>query len=298
MSTTTQKIIDHQNFYSSTMTSGTIWSWDISFTVWSLPTYTRGWLVISPDVASKREVCFYNISWGQIVIKKENRFGPNYADHSISEVVQLNSIGQFPSFSQEIASTTAWIEKTGWLNIKVYGWPTLVNGSQKSPADTNILLPISSTSYVYYDPSANTFSSTTTFANIAAFQWVAIADITTNTTSVTNINYRNYKFWHLYYDTSSFSIDWSGRLTINPIVVPTVPWSFVQDVSWGTLTWAVNGSNNSYTLSGTPLSASSFTFYINWLLQTSWTDYTRTWTALTVASAPLTWDILIAQYLI
>lgn len=295
MSSTTQKIIDQQNFYETTMTSATIWSGDISFTVGSTPVATRWYVAISPDVFSKREIAFYTLSGATVVIKKENRFGPNYSDHSSGEKIQFNSVAQFVNFSQEIASTTGWIEKTGWLGIKVYGWPVLVNGYQKSPADWTTTLPINATSYVYFDASTNTFWSTTNFSVIDAFQHVSIADIVTNSTTILSLTYRNFKFGHVYFDTSSFSINGSGKLTINPVSIPTVPWSPRKD---SPVSGTIDGSNVSFTLSATPSGSAWFSLFKNWLLQTDWSDYSRSGTSITTSVAPLPWDTLTAQYLI
>ena len=63
-----------QNFYSSTITSDITVVGDTSFTVAVPPTYSNGFICISPDNTSQREIVYYHTVAGTTIsVRAENR---------------------------------------------------------------------------------------------------------------------------------------------------------------------------------------------------------------------------------
>lgn len=63
-----------QNFYSTALTSDIVGTGDASFTVTVAPTFTSGFLVISPNNASLREIVyFHNVVGNTVSVRAENR---------------------------------------------------------------------------------------------------------------------------------------------------------------------------------------------------------------------------------
>lgn len=146
-----------QNQYRATLTSSILATGDIAFTVTTPPTYTNGFIVLSPDVISQREVIyFYNVVGNTIYARYENRSSPKA--HSSSEAVQINDVAEIFNAFSDMISQAFYVEKTGGLNVKVWGGYVLYNGNPVTVADTNLLLTDNTTNYIKYNFTTNTIS--------------------------------------------------------------------------------------------------------------------------------------------
>lgn len=63
-----------QNFYSTTITSDIVTTGTTTFTVAVAPTYTAGYLVLSPNNTALREIVyFHDVTGNTVSIRVENR---------------------------------------------------------------------------------------------------------------------------------------------------------------------------------------------------------------------------------
>lgn len=166
--------IQLENFYQTVLTSPTIAAtWDVSFTVATPPTYPKGWIVLSSENASKREVMYYHsVSGNTISVRWVNRVNPK--EHTQNEIVRINDVAEVFNFITGQISTAFYIEKTGGLNITVWWGAVSYNGVTQSFNDTNLTLTNNATNYVKYDYPSNTISvDTVNSGNIKAIVVVA-----------------------------------------------------------------------------------------------------------------------------
>lgn len=140
-----------------TSSSGIAASWDVSFTVTTPPINPNGFIVISPDSVTLREIMYYHdVTGNTISVRGENRISPKA--HSKSELVQINDIAEIFNTYSDMISTCFYVEKTGWITIKVWGWIVYYNWSPQTVADTSLTLTDNITNYVKYDFATNTIS--------------------------------------------------------------------------------------------------------------------------------------------
>ena len=217
-----------QNQYRATLTSSILATGDIAFTVTTPPTYTNGFIVLSPDVISQREVIyFYNVVGNTIYARYENRSSPKA--HSSSEAVQINDVAEIFNAFSDMISQAFYVEKTGGLNVKVWGGYVLYNGNPVTVADTNLLLTDNTTNYIKYNFTTNTISvDTVNGGNIKAV-------VVTLAWVITSIVYRFSKESLI-----DFTVAITGAL-------PSQSWhageALITDgnnVSWGVPSWVRN----------------------------------------------------------
>lgn len=172
-----------QNQYRWLITSAIAASGDVSFTVSVSPTYTNGFIVVSPDLSTKREVMYFdNVIGNTIYVKWVNRTSPK--SHSSTEVIQMNDVAEIFNTYSDMLSQAFYVEKTWSLNVKVWGWYVLYNGNQVTVADTNLTLADNTTNYIKYTFNTNTVSvDTSNTGNIKAV-------VTTVSGGITSIVYR------------------------------------------------------------------------------------------------------------
>lgn len=183
-----------ENFYKTTVTeaSGIAASGDVNFTVASPPSNTRGFIIVSPDNISLREVMYYhNVIGNRIYVRAENRYSPK--SHSQNEYVQINDVAEFFNYFSEITSTTFWLEKTGGLTVKAFGGPIIVNDSLVSTSDTTLTLTNNATNYVWFKPSDLSINSTTNAADVTAASGTVFVDVVCASGIITSISYRTPK---------------------------------------------------------------------------------------------------------
>lgn len=103
-----------ENLYRTTITSssGIAASGDVNFTVTTPPINPNGYIVISPDSTTLREIMYYhNVSGNTIYVRAENR--PSPKAHSKNEIVQINDVAEIFNTYSDMISTCFYVEKTG-----------------------------------------------------------------------------------------------------------------------------------------------------------------------------------------
>lgn len=103
-----------QNFYSTVLTSDISSTWDTDFTVSVVPTYTAGFLVISPSNAWLREIVyFHNVVWNTISVRSENRWqgGTIARLHTAQEPVAMKDIAEIFNMFSDSLSQCFFVEK-------------------------------------------------------------------------------------------------------------------------------------------------------------------------------------------
>lgn len=190
MSNNTQTI-KVEDFYKTTITSSIRASWDVSFTVWTAPVNTKWWIIVNPESISLRERMYYHdVVWNTIYVKWINRYSPQA--HTSSAGIQINDTSLIFNHLSDLSSTTFFVEKTWWLTATIWGWPVLKNWQTISIDDTLVTFTQSSTNYVYYTSSDDLVHITTNLTT--AQTGVITAEVDTDSTIITDIRYRNYKF--------------------------------------------------------------------------------------------------------
>lgn len=182
-----------ENFFQTTITGWTIpASWNFTMTLWSPPNSSAGFLVISPSNALLREVVFYSsVSWNNVTVLGENRYSPK--GHSIWEEVKMNTVAELFDYMFQNISDAFYLEKTGGLNVKVYGGYVTYNNAIQSVADTNLTMTNDAVNYITYTYNTNliaveTSDSSRVRAVVTTVGWV-----------ITNITYRQSKESYLDY---------------------------------------------------------------------------------------------------
>lgn len=177
-----------QNQYNTTITeaSGIPASGDATFTVWTPPVNTNGFIVISPDISSQREIMYYhNVIGNTIYVRGDNRILPK--PHSQTEVVKMNDVAEIFNFFSDMIGQAFYVEKTGWLNVNVWGWYVYYNGLPQTVADTPLVLANNTTNYIKYAYNTNSFSVDTINT------WNIKAQVVTLGWVITSIWYRTAK---------------------------------------------------------------------------------------------------------
>ena len=155
--------IKTQDLYrvSITEAAGIAASGDVDFTVSVAPTRTNGFLVLSPENATSREVVyFHNVIGNRIYVRWVNRRSPKL--HPANDSVQMNDVEDIFNYYSDMVSPLFYMEKTGTLNVRVWGGTVLVNRTQVTIADTNLTLTDNMTNYIVYDYLTNIVSANTT----------------------------------------------------------------------------------------------------------------------------------------
>lgn len=117
-----------ENLYRTAITSslGIASSGDVNFTVTTAPINSNGFIVISPDSTTLREIMYYHDVVGNtIYVRAENRISPKA--HSKNELVQINDIAEIFNTYSDMISTCFYAEKTGGLNMKIWGGTVYYN---------------------------------------------------------------------------------------------------------------------------------------------------------------------------
>lgn len=102
-----------QNLYNTTVTEsgGIAATGDVNFTVASPPTYSNGFIIISPENASLREIMYYHdVIGNRIYVRAENRFSPK--PHSVTDVVKMNDVAEIFNTFSDMISQAFYVEKT------------------------------------------------------------------------------------------------------------------------------------------------------------------------------------------
>lgn len=175
-----------QNFYSTALTSDITGTGDTSFTVTVAPTYTSGFLVISPNNASLREIVyFHSVVWNTISVRAENRWQwwTTARPHTSSEPVAMKDIAEIFNMFSDSISQCFFVEKTGGLTVKVWWWTVFYNWNPVTVSDTSLTLADNQTNYVKYSYPTNTISVDTINS------WNIKARIVTSSWAITSIQY-------------------------------------------------------------------------------------------------------------
>ena len=178
-----------QDFYSTTITepSGIPASGDFNFTVTTAPTYTSGFIVISANNSTLRDVFyFHNRIGNRIYVRAEGRLTGNKA-HIVGEAVQINDTANIFNYFSDMIAQAFLVEKTGGLSVRINGGYVLYNGNVVAVPDTTLTLTNNTINYVKYN-----FPSNTTTVDTADTGNVKVA-ITTLSGVITNIDYRQIK---------------------------------------------------------------------------------------------------------
>ena len=153
-----------QNQYRTSITTvgGIVTTGDTSFTVAVAPTYTNGYIVISPDLVSQREIMYYhNVTGNTVSVRAENRGlgGTISKTHAQNEVIQMNDVAEIFNTFSDMISQTFYVEKTGGLTVKVWGGYVSYNNAPQLAVDTNLTLTNNTTNYIKYNFATNTISA-------------------------------------------------------------------------------------------------------------------------------------------
>lgn len=214
-----------QNFYSTALTSDIVGTGDTSFTVTVAPTFTSGFLVISPNNASLREIVyFHNVVGNTVSVRAENRWqgGTTARAHTSQEPVAMKDIAEIFNMFSDSISQCFFVEKTGGLTIKVWWGTVFYNGNPVTVADTALTLADNQTNYIKYSYPTNTISvDTTNSGNIKA-------RVTTVSGAITSIQY--YVAKESYID---FTVTITGALPSQTGNAGKVLITDGTNVSWG-----------------------------------------------------------------
>ena len=74
----------------------------------------------------------------------------------------MNDVEDIFNYYSDMVSPLFYMEKTGALNVRIWGGTILVNRSQVTVADTNLTLTDNATNYIVYDYLTNVVSVNTT----------------------------------------------------------------------------------------------------------------------------------------
>lgn len=169
-----------------TESSGIPDSWDIDFTVSNPPINANWWIVVESENTPKRDLMYYhNVVGSRIYVRSENR--PSPKAHTSGVSVKMLDVAEIFNFFSDMVSQLFYVEKTGWLTVKVWWGYTTYNGNTVTVADTNITLANNTTNYIKYDYPTNTISS-----SVSSSGNVKVV-VTTSWWSITDISYRNAK---------------------------------------------------------------------------------------------------------
>ncbi len=240
-----------QNLYNTTVTEA---GWipdtgDCNFTVASPPTYSNGFIIISPDNSSLREIMYYHdVIWNRIYVRWDNRFFPKA--HAVTEVVKMNDVAEIFNTFSDMISQAFYVEKTGGLNVRIWWGYVYYNGSPISVPDTNLVLANNATNYIKYDYPTNTFSVDTVNS------WNIKAQVITSSWVISGITYRTAKESYIDFTvalTGALPSQWGNawkflgtdgtNVSWQSISVPDATTTVSWKVEWSTSLEAANWSN-------------------------------------------------------
>ena len=106
-----------ENYYETTLSSASIAaSGDVSFALAVAPTYTKGFIVVSPANTALREIMYFDNAIGTTVyVKSESRGlgGTTAKAHTQGEPVAMKDVAQIFNFFSENISQCFYVEKKG-----------------------------------------------------------------------------------------------------------------------------------------------------------------------------------------
>jgi len=186
-----------QNFYYTNVTSESIpSSGAFTFNVAVAPSYQNWFVVISAENTLQREIVyFHSVSGNTISVRAENRWlgGTSAKEHTQGESITMRDVAEIFNFYSDAVSTCFFVEKTGWLTVKVWWWTVYYNAAPQDVADTSLTLTDNVTNYIKYDFATNTISSgTVNSGNVKAIAVVVsgvIVSIAYKTAKETFIDY-------------------------------------------------------------------------------------------------------------
>lgn len=162
-----------QNFYYTNVTSESIpSSGAFTFNVAIAPSYQNWFVVISAENTLQREIVyFHSVSGNTISVRAENRWlgGTSAKEHTQGESITMRDVAEIFNFYSDAVSTCFFVEKTGWLTVKVWGGLVYYNTVLTTVADTNLTLVDNTINYIKYSYTTNVISSdTSNIGNIKA----------------------------------------------------------------------------------------------------------------------------------
>jgi len=94
----------------------------------------------------------------------------------------MNDVEEIFNFYSDMSSPLFYVEKTGGLNVRVWGGTVLVNRTQVTIADTNLTLTDNTTNYIVYDYVTNVVSVNTTGVGLVKATAVVVSGVITSIT--------------------------------------------------------------------------------------------------------------------
>jgi hypothetical protein len=191
-----------ENFYFTTTTS-TVSSLttDGSFTVSSAPSGVRGWLILSYDDESKREVIkYYNVSGSTIYYRGIDR--PSPKEHVTGSKVMMADSAEHMKYFEGLIGDTFYLEKISALVVKCWGGKVRIAGVEYDISDqASLAITDDDDTYVYLDLDDQTLKVTTTLAT--AQSGVLLHTVTASSgaiTSIVNHTTKDYFYDHTHDD--------------------------------------------------------------------------------------------------
>jgi len=178
-----------QDFYSTIITqpSGIPETGDFDFTVATPPQQTSGFIVVSANNSTLRDVFYYhNVVGNRIYVRQEGRLSGNHK-HKKGEPVQINDTANIFNYFSDMISQAFFVEKTWGLNVRVNGGYVNYSGSMIAVPDTNLTLTNNTTNYITYTYATNTIASSLSDGSAVRVVVVTLAGV------ITSITYRHPK---------------------------------------------------------------------------------------------------------
>lgn len=240
--------IKTQDLYRALITEevGIAASGDASFTVTTPPNRTNGFLVLSPDNSISRETVYYHdVVGNRIYVRGVNRKSPKF--HPKGDAVQMNDVEEIFNFYSDMTSPLFYTEKTGGLNVRVWGGTVLVNGEQQTVADTNLTLTDNTTNYIVYDYVTNIVSVNTTGVGLVKATAIVVSGLITSITyNIIKESYIN-KWSFIISDIQKQSfIYWVDSGVANTHIVSITP-AILSYSQWMKISFKSNFTNTSAT---------------------------------------------------
>lgn len=221
-----------QNFFFTNVTSESIpSSGAFTFNVATAPSYQNWFLVISAENTLQREIVyFHSVSGNTVSVRAENRWlgGTSAKEHTQGETITMRDVAEIFNFYADAVSTCFFVEKTGWLNVKVWGWLVYYNTVLTTVADTTLALTDNAINYIKYSYTTNVISADTiNVGNIKAI-------VTVVSGVIVSIVYNTAKETY-----TDFTVSLNTAL-------PSQPWNagkFLQ-TDWTNATWQTPTANS------------------------------------------------------
>lgn len=151
-----------QNFYQTNITSESIpSSGDFAVSLWTPPTYSNWYVVISAENIQQREIVYFHaVAGNTIYVRSENRWigWTTAKEHVQGESVTMRDVAEIFNFYSDTISTCFFTEKTGWLTVKVWGWSVYYNTNLVTVPDTSLTLTDNTINYIKYSYTTNVIS--------------------------------------------------------------------------------------------------------------------------------------------